>query len=245
MRSDSNFEKLSLPSIAVVKTTPKVSHQELFSYKKCYIGISLDNPGFYGKSLQALVLWAIGNFDQCLVVVGDYLRRFNEQIFNGSSQAQAAETAYEAGEAFMEKAAGFFAQIPDSRLNVTRWKPCLQSSNYRKSKDAVDKLFATEPEFMASVERDAYAFVRRQTKRNRTVAVSMAEAIELSSEYLLEEIAVFSALSQQGWKVELYPGPELRVLVDIAKGQYTDIPRGLKERINVELKISGIGTTFP
>jgi len=67
----------------------------------------------------------------------------------------------------------------------------------------------------------------------------MEEAIELSCRYLLEEITVFSALSDQGWKVELYPGPELRVLVDIAKGEYSRIPQGLKERVNVELRIAG------
>jgi len=66
----------------------------------------------------------------------------------------------------------------------------------------------------------------------------MEKAIEISSQYLLEEIAVFSSLSEQGWKVELYPGPELTVLIDIAKGQYSDIPEGLKERVNVELRIS-------
>ena len=79
--SDSNFENLYLPSISIVRTTPKIPAEQLFAYKQCYMGISLDNPGFYGKSLQALVLWGIGNFDRCLVVVGDYLRRFNEQIF--------------------------------------------------------------------------------------------------------------------------------------------------------------------
>ena len=35
----------------------------------------------------------------------------------------------------------------------------------------------------------------------------------------------------------MYPGEELNVLVDIAKGKYSGIPEGLKERVNVELKI--------
>ena len=38
--------------------------------------------------------------------------------------------------------------------------------------------------------------------------------------------------------MELYPGPELGVLVDVAKGKFDHVPQGLKERINVELKIS-------
>ena len=236
--SDSNFENLYLPSISIVRTTPKISQQRLFSYERCYMGISLDNPGFYGKSLQALVLWGIGNFDRCLVVVGDYLRRFNEQIFNGLSPAEAVKLAHNLGDEFMRRAERFFKQIPPKRLVVTRWEPCLETDEYKKSKAVLDNLFATDSAFRASVEKDAFSFARRQTKRNRTLAVTMEEAIKLSSEYLLEEIAVFSALSEQGWKVELYPGPELCVLVDIAKGNYSRVPDGLKERINVELSIS-------
>lgn len=237
MTSGSNFKSIDLPSIKIVKTTPKISRQELFSNKRCYFGISLDNPGFYGKSLQALLLWGIGNFDECLVVIGDYLRRYNERILNGLDDKQAARVTHALGDSFMIKAGNFFQQLPAKRVTVTRWETCLRTPEYKKAKASLDELFATNPEFRAAVEKDAFAFIRRQTKRNRKLAVSPEEAVELSCRYLLEEIAVFSALSEQGWKVELYPGPELHVLVEIAKGDFQDIPRGLKQRINVELKI--------
>ena len=75
-------------------------------------------------------------------------------------------------------------------------------------------------------------------KRNKTLAVSGERALRLSCEYLLEEIAVFSALSEQGWQVELYPGSELVVLVYIARGKCLNVPQGLIKRISVELKIA-------
>jgi hypothetical protein len=65
----------------------------------------------------------------------------------------------------------------------------------------------------------------------------MEEAIDISSQYLLEEVAVFSALAEEGWNIEVYPGPELGVLVEIAQGNFKDIPAGLKKRINIELRI--------
>ena len=71
--------------------------------------------------------------------------------------------------------------------------------------------------------------------------VDTRQALELCCQYLLEEISVFSALSEQGWNVELYPGAELCVLAEIAKGEYSAVPKGLKERVNVELKISSKG----
>ena len=237
MKSDSGFEKLNLPSISIETITPKIPRQELFSYKKCYIGISLDNPGFYGKSLQALLLWGLGNFQQVLIVVGDYLRRYNEQIFTGLDIDQAGRAAHEFGDLFFEKTSDFFDQIPNQRLVLTRWAPCLGSDEYKGSKKILDKLYDSDESFKASVLKDAASFIKRQQKRNFKLAVSKEQAVELSCRYLLEEIAVFSALSERGWKVELYPGPELSVLKEISKGKYSNIPRGLKERINVELKI--------
>ncbi len=243
MTSDLNFENLDLPSISIVRTTPKISEEELFSHKRCYIGISLDNPGFHGKSLQALLLWGIGNFERCLVVVGDYLCRFNEQIFNRSDRAEAAKAARRLGDSFMHRTSQFFEQIPTRRLVVSRWEACLQSNEYKKAKVVIDELFASESAFRASVQRDAFSFVKRQARRNQKPIVTTEEAIELSCRYLLEEITVFAALSAQGWEVELYPGPELGVLVDIAKGEYARVPQGLTKRINVELAIhpSGAG----
>ncbi|MBN1457016.1 MAG: tRNA-dependent cyclodipeptide synthase [Sedimentisphaerales bacterium] len=237
MRSDSDFEKLNMPSVSIVTTTPKISNEKLFSYKKCYIGISLDNPGFYGKSLQALLLWGLGNFERVLVVAGDYLRRYNEQIFSGLSPDEAGKASHEFGDLFFEKTDKFFSQIPSERLGLTRWQPCLNSNEYKGAKEILDGLFDSDESFRAAVLKDAVSFIERQKKRNLKLAVSQEEAVELSRRYLLEEIAVFSALSEQGWKVELYPGPELCVLTEMSKNNYPNIPGGLKERINVELKI--------
>ena len=237
MKSDSHSENPDLPSVSIVRTTPKVSQEKLFSFKRCYVGISLDNPVFQGRSLEALLLWAVKNFEQCLVVIGDYLCRFNSGIFNGLNNDAALKVAQEAGDSFILRTSELFKQFPRQKIHLTRWKPCLDSVEYRKSRAILDDLFVTDSNFRASIEKDASSFARRQTKRNHGPAVPMEEAIELSCQYLLEEIAVFSALSEQGWKVELYPGPELHVLVDTAKGKYSRIPQGLKERINVELRI--------
>jgi len=237
--SDSHFENLDLPSVSIIRTTPKISEEELFSYKRCYIGISLDNPVFQGKSLYALLLWGVENFEQCLVVVGDYLWRFNEHILNGTRGDEAIEVASNLGDSFIRSASDFFKQLPDGKVHLTRWRPHLETLEYKNAKAVLDNLFASDSEFRASVERDAFSFVRRQKKRSRPLAVKTEDAIKHSCEYLLEEIAVFSALSEQGWQVELYPGPELRVLVDIAQGKYSNAPKALKERVNVELRISG------
>ncbi len=236
--SDSNFDNRDLPSVSIVRVTPEITEEKLYSYRQCYMGISLDNPVFQGKSLEALLVWAAGRFDTCLVVTGDYLRRHNEHMLNGLDNDRAVEVAMAAGDEFIERAGALFNEMPQDKISLVRWQECLAFEEYKSSKVMLEKLLATDAGFKRAVRRDAVSFIKRQTQRNRNLAVSKDEAVEISCEYLLEEIAVFSALSERGRHVELYPGPELEVLVDIADGKFSDIPKGLKERINVELRCS-------
>jgi tRNA-dependent cyclodipeptide synthase len=207
------------------------------------MGISLDNPVFGGRYLAAMLAWATEMFDSCLIVVGDYLRRHNEQILNGLAPDAAAEAAIAAGDRFLETTASLFDLYSRQKVQVIRWRECLDYKEYAESRAMLDELFATDERFRESLRKDALSFVDRQNQRNRDLAAAEQEAVDVSCRYLLEEIAVFSALSEQGRKVELYPGPELEVLVDIAEGKFENIPRGLKERINVELRCNKYGAS--
>lgn len=230
--------KGNLPRVSIVKILPKISRQELFSRKKCYLGISLENPLFEGDSMLAMFLWAAEKFDQCLVVVGDYLSRFNEQIISGCDETKAGELAIKLGDSFIARTRDLFARFPQEKIHLTRWREHLQSERFRSSKKLLDAIFISNEQFRAAVEYDALSFVKRQQKHNLELAAPMEEAIRLSSQYILEEVAVFSVLSESGFTVELYPGPELRFLAEVARGEYPAVPTGLKNRVNVELKIA-------
>ncbi|MBN2018916.1 MAG: tRNA-dependent cyclodipeptide synthase [Sedimentisphaerales bacterium] len=227
-----------MPRVKIAKILPRISLAELFSRKKCYLGISMDNPIFEGEALKAMLLWAEQNFEQTLVIVGDYLCRFNERIMAGCNEKEAGELSIEIGDLFFSKTKGLFAEFDAEKIRLSRWREHLRGEEFQRAKKILDEFFKTNEEFRAAVEYDAVSFVKRQKKHERDLAVGKEEAIRLSSQYILEETAVFSSLAERGWTVELYPGPELRVLAEAAKGRYPGLPKGLADRINVELKIS-------
>lgn len=237
MRSDLDSNK-SLPSVEIVKILPSISEREVFSQKKCYIGISLTNPIFERGNLEALLQWAGDKFEQCLVVLGDDLCRFNQTIRFGSGPDEALQAAHRIGDAFIEKTADLFEQFDPKKMRLIRWNENLRDDLYLQSKTVIDRIFDSNSEFKTMVEVDALSFVERLKKRKANLAIDDAGAIKLCCKYLLEEIAVFNMLSEKGWLVELYPGCELHVLAEVAKGRFPDVPTGLKNRINVELKIS-------
>lgn len=236
MTSDWQCEK-SLPRVNIVKILPRISTSDLFSRKKCYLGISLENPLFAGDSLKAMLLWAAEKFEQCLVIVGDYLARFDEQIITGCDENHAGKLAIKRGDLFISQTREIFGCLPADKVRLTRWKEHLQTEEFIRSKRMLDDIFESNKDFRKSVEYDASSFVERQKKHNKHLAADADVALRLCCRYILEEIAVFSMLSERGWGVELYPGSELRVLTEVAKGRYPNMPMGLKNRINVELKI--------
>ena len=236
MTSDRRCKDI-LPDISIVKILPRISESQLFSRKKCYLGISLENPLFAGDSLRAMLMWATEKFEQCLVIVGDYLARFDEQIIAGCDENKAGQLAIKRGDSFISQTKEIFAALPAGRITLTRWEEHLQAEEFKRSKKILDEIFDTDEDFRKSVEYDAWSFVERQKKHNQHPAVEADAALRLCCQYIMEEIAVFSSLSERGWGVELYPGSELRVLAEVAKGLYPSVPEGLKNRINVELKI--------
>jgi tRNA-dependent cyclodipeptide synthase len=222
--------------IQVGPITPRIPLDEVIARGRCYMGISLDNPVFCGWPLKALIGWAVGHFGQCQIVVGDTLRRHNEQILQGFQGSRAVDAARAVGDSFLRKHKTILESFDHGRLSVIRWDECLNWPEYLTDRKAIDDLYGSDADFRSAVQRDAFAFVKRMKKRSPKLAVSDEQAIELSSQYLLEEIAVFSALSMRSWSVELYPGPELEVLVKVASGAFARIPQGLRQRVNVELK---------
>ena len=214
-----------------------MSENELLAHKNCYLGISLENPVFKGETLRALMLWAVSNFENCLMVIGDDLCRFNQKITNGYDDEQALQAAHAKGDDFLSQNELLFEELKDRNIRITRWNEHIHSNLYHETRGTLHNIFATNNDFKALIEKDAHSFVRRMLRRNEKFSVDRDQAVSLCCDYLLEEIAVFSSLSEQGWPVEVYPGSELHALVEVSKGKFPCSPQGRKDRSNVGLKI--------
>lgn len=233
-----NKDLLTEYTTRIESIAPAITQKELFLHRRCYLGISIGNPQFRGESFQVLLEWISHHFDECLIVVGDYLQRYNEHIFYNRQAKEAEIESLRMGDAFLKESEKYLSLLPKEKFRVTRWKSFLDSPEYHKAKKILDELFVSSFEFRESIDKTSTEFISRQMKNKKSPVVDKKTAIALSTQYLLEEIAVFSVLVENGWAVEVYPGAEIPVLVDIAAGKFPHIPPALKQRINVELRIT-------
>jgi hypothetical protein len=77
-----------------------------------------------------------------------------------------------------------------------------------------------------------------KTKNDRgLVKIPIAEALNVSIQYLIEEISVFYLLEQQGYKVKIYPGTILPALKDIANEKIMNLGSHLRDAVYVEVNV--------
>lgn len=216
--------------------TPAEKRSDLERIDSCYLGVSLQTPAFEPPMLTATVDWIAMNFRECTVAIGDSIHRHTLQILRGISPAEALMEALDLGEMFIRQNSHLFARHESCKFEFRKFSEIQTTDEYKGYEHQITELFETDADFRASIENSARAFVSRRITRFDNVPVDEHKLIQLSCNYILEEIGCFTWLASNGRRVDVYPGSELPVLVDVARGKYA-VPRPLRDRINVALKL--------
>lgn len=212
--------------------TPPSQRSKLPNFDRCLYAVSI---GGHNKPIEDVLQgyrWAIGHFKRCGILLGDSLYRFTVQIQRGSNPKAAKQIAYKAGQLTLDQIVSQMTRLPE----VIRTSDMLTHARFKEYQEEVQALYDTKQEFLNSVQADAQVFVRRQATRGR-LALSEAEAIDLAAAYLLEEIAIYGCLAEEGWLVDVYLGSELPSLQRFITGELSGTSAPLHKRVNVALRI--------
>ncbi len=209
---------------------------------RCYLPVSLETTPFQRPMLDAVIDWISDNFSRCAVLVGDSVHRLTLQITRNLSQEDAKTEALRLGEVFTAENRSLFEAKMTGRYEFLKCSVIEEEhpecADYRET---LWQLFNNKnnKDFQISVNESASAYVDRRFEKQDLASISMtrAEMLELSRQYLIEEMTLFATVVQMGWETDVYPGEELSALAEIANGKYPDVPEPLKRRKNVELKL--------
>lgn len=205
--------------------------------RKCFLGISLSNPFFQGKHLPKVLKWIDNNFDECNIIIADHLHRFNEYIFNNKTDEDASKECVEMGKQIHENLKELIKQIQGTKFKIYHWLDYFKTQEFKEHLEKIILYFKSNPDFKNSVVNSSNQFIDKQLKRGYRIHVTREEAIKKSSEYILEEMAVFDILIQKDYLVQVYPGSQLNVLKEIANNKFPDFNTNLKNGIYIDLSI--------
>jgi tRNA-dependent cyclodipeptide synthase len=222
--------------IKKLESAPPLTVHQLRKYKKCYLGISVNNRFFRDQHLGLLLNWIFNHFDECVIIIGDYLHRINESILHGLTGEEAIASSINRGDQIHEIIDIALTSLPQAKFKVLRWKQFLDKyPNSLVEKDRLAELFAINQDFQKDILQSSSAFVDRLIARGERLYPTRQEAISQSTEYLLEEMAVFSELIKHGYLVQVYPGTQLKILKDLANKKFPTIATNLASGIYVDL----------
>ena len=202
--------------------------------QQCILGVSLESAAFRTPKLVTITEWIRSHYSTCTVMLGDGLHRLTLQLDSDSRENDSLEySKWLARDFVLTQWPVFHMRECDCQFDfrfcadVLTNDPC-----YPAYYAQVCALFATNTTFQESCRAFAREFLRRKPQREE----SSEKHVDMSSRYLLEELAIMSCLAQEGPCTFVYPG-SLTILDEIADGKHPGVPAPLLTMDYVELKL--------
>ncbi|AJC60537.1 tRNA-dependent cyclodipeptide synthase [Streptomyces sp. 769] len=179
-----------------------VSDRHTFEeHSNCFLGISLENSNFRPIKVRSMVEWISRRFSRCTVLVGDSIHRITLESTRGLCPPEALIEAMRLGREFIDEHAHIFDDFRDrTDFTFINCSEVQTSDAYQSYHRALRDYFSQDSAFRTSVE----AFGRRYHSKhsNGASAAELERRIQMSSDYFLEEFAIFCCLKEPGLEVE-------------------------------------------
>ncbi len=205
-----------------------------------FLGISINNPIFLEQKIEFLTDWLYENLSECKIIVGDHLHRINEYILYGENIVNATEKSRKRGALIAEHLTKILHKYNKNRLSLEFWAQYSKDEECQYEREKLKSLYQQNNNFQASINDLATTFIDKQISRGCHIHVNKGKAINFSVKYILEEMSVFSILIKRGYKVQVYPGTQLNILKELAKGKFPEIDTNLKHGIYIDLTVKKI-----
>ncbi|CAM3653983.1 hypothetical protein VA7868_04146 [Vibrio aerogenes CECT 7868] len=217
----------------IQQVSPKTERDFLKCKPRCFVGVSLGNPSFTGAKLEGLIRFISKRFGACTFLLGDHIHRLTLQIRLGVDEAQATKIALNMGREYTQLYHPLWEKVfKESSFNFIKGSDIYNDERVSCYLMNIQTLYQDNPEFMAAVDRFARTFISRALNHNEFTE----NAIALSSQYVLEELAETCLMIDEGHQVLVYPG-SLAIFEQIAEGNFPALPKELKSLVNVSVRL--------
>lgn len=199
---------------------------------KAYLGVSISLDLPQSHIVEAGLGWLSDQVPQVGILIGDSLFAKTLVIQQGAQFGEAMKRAeYQAVQLISA-----LHSVRMGHCEVLRSGAILSSVSARRATKRLKDAANNVPPLGAAIRDAAVRFCERQARNGRLV-MRMQDAVEMSRDYLLEELAVYEVLALEGWLVEAYFGQEMPVLQSFMDGAFPGISPALEKRKFVELKV--------
>jgi tRNA-dependent cyclodipeptide synthase len=199
----------------------------------CVLGVSLGGSNaldFHGAKLEATVRWIASRATRCCVLVGDSLGRISLEVREGLAPEVAEREARALGRRYAAETEAIFRHYTTDEVSfeIRYGTGYADHKNFRPYLHDVHTLYQEDNAFRALVHSFGGEYQARTARSLTSSDVGLSERWQhLAHEYLLEEIALFACLAEDGWPVLVYPG-SIDSIIEVAEGRHPSLPAPLR-----------------
>jgi tRNA-dependent cyclodipeptide synthase len=222
----------------VAQVAPLWRRDQFEQFDSCFLGVSLQNKNFTPAKVEGMAEWVARRFDRCTVLVGDSIHRLTLEANEGMAAEPALTEALRLGREFVDEHVEIFERFRDqTEFQFVTCSQVQQWPEYAGYHDVLKELFRRDEPFRRSVQAFGNAYHRKRYT-DTSNATERAYSVQLSSDYFLEEFAVFGCLQRLGISVMVYPG-SFSTLSEVVAGGHPGAPAELRELVVVSLQLRG------
>lgn len=201
-----------------------------------FLGVSVSNPIMATEKIEFLLRWAGSRFPRLGVLVGDFIERHNLLIETVGDMAAAERLAEMRSIPVIQAFERARAGLSDVCFEIITAKSIFDSIRFRDVHSTIVSHFKQNLDFNVTVLADVNRYISRCEKRGQFVG-NREFCIQNCVNYVLEELAIFAILVEQGLSVQLYPGRHLQTLSKLSNRHIVSPVFGLNELVCVDLSL--------
>lgn len=186
------------------------------------------------RYLAVLIPWLLERSERTKIVIGDYIHRLNFMALEGLPANQATRKALKIGQQvrrYVQAIVGE-SQSPNT-VEILSSAAITETPECQHLLKGISTYYDSDGLFSNDVERELMGFLSRMPSHLRP----QSQAHNVLKDYILEEVAMFSYLYKNGFTIEVYPGPDLRIMQNIVSGIYPDFPFKGRDRTHISVKV--------
>lgn len=213
--------------VYAIKVKSEQSTHNWQEFDNARLQISVGQDYHEGEKLKAVAEWSAPRFEKTIVCVNDTLQRYNLMFEMGLNEEQARDMSAHQGQEWLNRNKVSFRN--NDNVIFIHWNEWLEHTDYHSERAKVEKFYRSNEEFKQAIDGNIMAIWERRRSMDALAYTfnRFNEFSDLSRQYLLEEITVFSMMFEQEKAIDIYPGSVIFAATVFQGQSIEDAPKGL------------------
>lgn len=205
----------------------------------CFVPICLYSFMANRPFLHEYLPWAAARCERPRIIIGDYMERHNIMAFESVSEAEAIGKAERRGQKLSRDIEALLLNHNmNGGVQLNSCREVIETPECQVIISAVREFASLNEHFKEDIDQQV-ALMLTNTKRlsRRSIAAVNSTDMARLREYMIEEIAFFIGLYNEGYTTEIYPGRDMAILEKMASSRYVGFPYDFSERTHISVAV--------